>query len=298
MADKALYQQILAAASGHLASFAGQTLDVLDVARPSDLEYAIHLSKVISKLSPMLGNIIEYRVVAELNSNGGKVKGKWVRQDPGFPDTIFVSDVTPTPGIEVKTWFPLATEITARFKDSITHFSQDQTNVAMLAWLPDHMIYGKPRIIDVWVDSAKSVAEARDQHYHNPPDYLVFEPEDCSSRTRNLIQTNTNGYKFQGTAEQFKEAERIVASWGKDGKVFDCSSDYQTKIKQLLGRFPYRLDTNFAKMDRIEHTTLERFKSKVLSTHVNGYSVEEWARILANPEQPYSKGIIKSLIGL
>ena len=38
---------------------------------------------------------------------------------PGFPDTIFIGpNVTPSPGFEIKAWFPLATEITARFKDS------------------------------------------------------------------------------------------------------------------------------------------------------------------------------------
>ncbi len=41
----------------------------------------------------------------------------------------------------------------------------------------------------------RSIAEARDQHYHKPPDYLVVEPEDTSRRTKNLRQTNTNGYK-------------------------------------------------------------------------------------------------------
>ena len=49
--------------------------------------------------------------------------GEWQRQDPGFPDMIFVGPtVTPSPGFEIKAWFPLATEITARFKDSQNHF--------------------------------------------------------------------------------------------------------------------------------------------------------------------------------
>jgi hypothetical protein len=31
------------------------------------------------------------------------------RQDPSFPDTIFESEL-PKPGIEIKSWFPLAAE--------------------------------------------------------------------------------------------------------------------------------------------------------------------------------------------
>ena len=96
------YQRVLEAASQFLASFAGHTSDVIEVARPTDLDYAIHLSKIISKLSSLLGNIIEFRVVARLNQTGGWPAGKWARQDPGFPDTIFVGDLSPAPGIEIK----------------------------------------------------------------------------------------------------------------------------------------------------------------------------------------------------
>ena len=75
--------------------------------------------------------------------------------------------------------------ITARFKDSQNHFKDDQTYVCLLAWMPDQLIFGKPHIIDVCVVSGLSVAQARDTHYHNPPDYLVLEPEDTTARTRN-----------------------------------------------------------------------------------------------------------------
>lgn len=292
------YREILAKATEFIASFEGHELDVLDVSRPPDLDYAVHLAKVISKLSPMLGNMIEYRLTAALNDQEGFPEGKWIRQDPGFPDTIFESDITPTPGIEIKTWFPLATEITARFRDSVTHFSEDQTNVAMLAWLPEHLIYGQPKIIGTWVDTAKSVAEARDRHYHRPPDYLVFEPEDTSGRTRNLQQTNCNGYKFQGTAEQLADAERIVADWGDDGRTFCADAVYQDRLKTLLGQFPYRLDTNFAKMDRIEHATLEDFKRRVLGMRINGKTVLQWSRILRTPETPAHREALRQLVRL
>lgn len=283
-------------ASKELAGFSGRALDVLEVSRPPDLDYAIHLSKVVSKLSPLVGNMIEYAAVSFLNDKLEHPKGKWERQDPGFPDTIFRGSVKPEPGIEIKTWFPLATEITARFKDSITHFADDQTNVAMLAWVPEFIIFGRPLILDVWIDSARSVAEARDRHYHSPPDYLVFEPEDTSLRTANLQQTNTNGYKFQGTPKDFKQAERIVASWGPNGKVFSHSREYQVQLASLLGKFRYRLDTNFAKMDRIEHTSLEEFKRRVLGMTFKERTIAQWSRVLARVDQDNNKSVLQDLI--
>jgi hypothetical protein len=290
------FKAILLDASKALAGFSGRILDVLEVSRPPDLEYAIHLSKVVSKLSPIIGNMIEYGVVSFLNDKVKRRNGKWVRQDPGFPDTIFQGSVRPTPGIEIKTWFPLATEITARFKDSITHFAKEQTNVAMLAWVPEFVIFGRPKVLDVWIDTAGSVALARDTHYHNPPDYLVFEPEDTSNRARNLQQTNTNGYKFQGTPSELDRAKKLVDEWGPAGRKFSHSPKYQAKLKGLLSQFSYRLDTNFAKMDRIEHTTLEKFKQKVCSSTINGYTINHWAKVLGSPETTTNKAQLQSLI--
>jgi len=274
------YQNILERASEHIYSLKGGQVEVLDIAKPTTLDYAVHLAKTISKLSPLIGNMIELNVCEELNKLDWSGIGSWKRQDPGFPDTIFEGTINPTPGIEIKTWFPLATEITARFKDSVKHFEYNQTNVALVAWLPEFVIYGKPTIIAVWVGSAKSLAEARDKHYHKPPDYLVFEPEDTTSRTSNLQQTNTNGYKFQGSQEALMEAKKYLEEWGENSLVYDSGFEYQSKLKTLLGRFNYRLDTNFAKIDRIQHEELEIFKTSVLDTLIHGHTLREWSRLI------------------
>jgi len=110
----------------------------------------------------------------------------------------------------------------------------------------------------------------------------VLEPEDTTARTRNLQQTNTNGYKFQGTPAQFKEAQQIVARWGAGGSAYQPTPDCQLRLRQLIGKFKYRLDTNYAKMDRIVHTELEALKTKVMGTKVNGMTVRDWCRVLAN----------------
>jgi hypothetical protein len=272
-------------ASAHMQGLSGHEFDLLTITKPVSPEAAVNLTKVISKLSPLLGNLIEFNVCEYLSDKPEFEKlGKWVRQDPGFPDAIFQGRIAPTPGFEIKTWFPLATEITARFKDSQNHFLDDRTHVAMIAWLPASLIYGKPYILDVVVVSGASVAKARDDHYHNPPDYLVLEPEDTKARTRNLQQTNTNGYKFQGTPAQFTQAKAMVASWGPRGTAYLPTADYQLKLRQLIANFPYRLDTNYAKMDRIVHGEIEAFKSRVMNTRVNGMTVKQWSRIIGSAD--------------
>lgn len=155
----------------------------------------------------------------------------------------------------------------------------------MLAWLPDQLIYGKPRILDVVVVSGASVAKARDDHYHNPPDYIVLEPEDTSTRTANLQQTNTNGHKWQGTPEQFIQAQALVRSWGRSGTKYKPTAEYQRKLRDLLNRFPYRLDTNYAKMDRIVHPEVETFKTRVMQKLANGMTIGEWCRTFASGDE-------------
>jgi hypothetical protein len=259
----------------------GHIFDLLTVSKPVSPNAAVNLAKVVSKLSPLLGNLIEFNTVEYLNDKPEfSGLGHWRRQDPGFPDAIFEGSITPTPGFEIKAWFPLATEITARFRDSQNHFTDERTHVMMLAWLPEHLIYGKPYILDVVVVSGASVAKSRDDHYHNPPDYIVLEPEDTSARTKNLQQTNTAGYKWQGTPEQFREAEALVRQWGNSGHIYQPTAKYQELLRQLRARFPYRLDTNYAKMDRIVHPELEIFKTRVLNTNVNGMTVRQWIRTL------------------
>jgi hypothetical protein len=275
-------QEVIVLARTYLAGLAGHEFDVLEVAKPVSPEAAVNLAKIVSKLSPMVGNLIEFNTCEYLNDQEWfGTLGKWERQDPGFPDTIFVGDVTPTPGFEIKAWFPLATEITARFKDSQNHFVDDRTYVAILAWLPEFLIYGKPKIIDIVVVSGASVAKARDSHYHNVPDYIVLEPGDTTARTSNLQQTNTNGYKFQGTPEQFREALTLVKNWGADGRTYLPTVAYQQLLRELIARFPYRLDTNFAKMDRIVHAEIEAFKDRVHRTRFHGHTIGEWNRLLS-----------------
>lgn len=292
-------KDVIRLASQYLDDLCGHSFDLLDVSKPISSDAAVNLAKVISKLSPFLGNLIEFNTVDYLNKQKVFVPfGVWERRDPGFPDTVFIGNIKPTPGLEIKAWFPLATEITARFKDSQNHFQLDQTYVALIAWLPESVIYGKPRILDVCVVSGHSVAKARDEHYHNPPDYLVLEPEDTTQRTVNLQQTNTNGYKFQGTKEDFFEAEEIVKSWGDDGRIYRPTPEYQEFLRQLIKRFKYRLDTNFAKMDRIVHPDIENFKKLVYGTEFCGMEIGQWNKLLTSRRDQQIKAALQRYLGV
>lgn len=292
------YQTILRQASNELRHIKGESFDIVDIKRPSSIEYAVQLSKVISKLSPLIGNMIEFSTVDLLNRLKWNGKGEWKRQDPGFPDALFLSDtILPNPGIEVKAWFPFATEITARFKDSVTLFSPNHINMALIAWLPEFVIFGKPKIIDVLIVSGKSVAEARDRHYHKPPKYIVVEPEDTTNRTGNLQQTNTNGYKFQEERGDLMEAQRIVDSWGEGFLTYSPKKEYQDLIKSLQAQFTYRLDTNYAKIDRIEHADIERFKQSVEQSVFQEKTIKEWRQLLATTDMDLLRQELKSLLG-
>lgn len=292
-------QEIIQRAGNNLLKLPGHTFDVLSISKPVSREAATNLIKIISKLSPLLGNLIEFNTIELLNDKHEfESLGQWVRQDPGFPDAVFNGSVAPVPGFEIKAWFPLATEITARFRDSQNHFKDDNTFVVVLAWLPESLIFGKPKILDVCVVSGLSVSKSRDDHYHNPPDYIVLEPEDTTSRTRNLRQTNTTGYKWQGSRVEFDEAKRIVASWGKDGRRYAPTAEYQKLLRELRSRYPYRLDTNFAKMDRIAHNELEQFKERVLGIPVHGMSVRDWTRLLSRGRDSEIKAAFESHLGI
>lgn len=270
--------------------------DILNISRPSNVEYAISLGKFISKLSPMMSNLIEFKVVENLNRiQELQLFGKWKRQDPGFPDAIFQGDITPVPGIEIKTWFPLATEITARFRETQFHFQNDETKLLLISWIPQYIIWGKPKVLDICLVSALTVAKKRDNHYFNPPYYLVVEPEDTSLRTSNLQQTNVNGYRLQeNNPKRIREAELFIQQLGSFAKTYNPAPDFQQKvIRPLLSQYNYRLDTNFAKIDRIQMTEIELFKKATLDNKYFGKSIHEWSKLLSRLSREDAQRILE-----
>lgn len=278
------YWEVLTHAIAAIQELKGRRLDILTISKPRDVEAAVELSKVIGKLSPIVGNTLEYAVVRYLNAKTQLWPDgcRWIRQDPAFPDAVLEDFPEPRPGVEIKTWFPLATEITARFRDSQTMLQQHNTIVAVICWLPEFVIAGRPKVVDVFIADALDLALARDTHYHNPPHYVVMEPEDTSKRTRNLQQKNCNGLAYQGTPEQLEEALALVDAWGAEGKKYKTDTEYQLLLRHLIAKYPYRLDTNFAKIDRIGFNALEAFKIAMLGATYHNQTIQEWINVIAH----------------
>lgn len=93
--------------------------------------------------------------------------------------------------------------------------------------------------------------------------------------------TNTNGYKFQEDKSDILQAARVVRAWGAEQLFYDPDATYQNMLKVLQGQFVYRQDTNYAKIDRIEHVDIEAFKAKVENSIFHGKTVKEWSRLLS-----------------
>lgn len=271
----------MARAETMLTSLAGEVLTTVSITSENPDE-AIFLGQNISKLSPIIGNLIERRITHHLTEEDTSHGMSWIRQDPNFPDALLVDRHLKSTGagFEVKAWYVLSTELTGRFRESINLLQGKDVRVVVVAWMMDHIVYGTPQIVDVLVVDALGVASARDAHYHKPPDYLCQEPQDTAHRTSNLQQTNVLGYKLQDTSSstlnKLSKIHRVHP--GKDKASH--SADAQDLVRKLKNAAEYRLDTNFAKIDRIDHDGIEKFKSRVLDLSNNGRKNLEWIRLL------------------
>jgi len=284
-------------ASDCLERMVGHQFEQLTIHKPTSMFEALNMVKITSKISSLVGNLFEIDAAEALSADTtlGQL-GDWIRQDPDFPDVLLNWNKDVKPGFEVKAWYPMSTEITGRFKDSQNAFVNDNTYVALFAWLPERLLFGKPKVLRIAIVSGHAIAAARDDHYHNPPDYLVIEPRDTSSRTRNLQQRNTSGYKWQ--SGDFDEAQGIVASWGEDGTTYEPTPEYQQQLSELRSKYTYRLDTNYAKMDRVVAAGVEDFKTEVLSMEIEGRSISDWIRVFRSRDSSQTASILGDTFGI
>ena len=58
---------IINEAKTSISDMVNHLFDVLEVSEPASVEAAVNLSKIISKLSPLVGNLIEFNIVDYLN---------------------------------------------------------------------------------------------------------------------------------------------------------------------------------------------------------------------------------------
>jgi hypothetical protein len=71
--------------------------------------------------------------------------------------------------------------------------------------------------------------------------------------------------------------------------------EYQSQLRVLTSRFPYRLDTNYAKIDRIEHAGIEAFKREMGQKQFFGAPVNEWARVLTSSDDSAIRKAVRLL---
>ncbi|MER5458997.1 hypothetical protein ABT008_29960 [Micromonospora sp. NPDC002389] len=270
----------IARADEVLRSLAGEEINTITI-NSLDAEDAPFLALVISKLSPMIGNLLERKIIHILDREVDHGM-HWVRQDPGFPDALLVDNLgdSAEAGYEVKAWYALSTELTGRFRESLNLLAPRNVRVVIVAWCMSHVVYGVPQIIDVLTVSGAEVASSRDVHYWNPPSYLTVEPGDTTLRTRNLQQTNVNGYRLQDVTDA-QEIEALALVAEKDGRrLLPSSPEAQLLAQQLMANYPYRLDTNFAKIDRVDNPHIERFKAEVLNRRMRDRTMKQWVQLL------------------
>ena len=71
---------------------------------------------------------------------------------------------------------------------------------------------------------------------------------------------------------------------------------YQELLRGLMRRYPYRIETNYAKLDRIIHPKIEAFKQQVLEGEFHGLRVREWAGILASTNANFLAERLQTLL--
>lgn len=67
-------------------------------------------------------------------------------------------------------------------------------------------------------------------------------------------------------------------------------------LLSLYGQFVYRLDTNYAKIDRIEHKEIEKFKTHVLNTDFHGMTIKQWSNIFSSKDEAKLEYALKTLL--
>lgn len=276
----------------------GTKLDAITIKSVDPAEAPL-LGANVSKLSPMTSTLLEHRVVLDLAkaTDGGRFQIE--RQDPGFPDAGVFLDGLPTGhGLELKAHNVLSTEITGRFRASQLALEGKLIYVVIIAWVMDKIIHGQPLILDIEFVDALDVARYRDEHYNNPPQYLVSPPDDNEGRIASMLLRNVEGYVLQpsNTESDLAKVKLIQDALLAQADVTKPHHEHTAELtRHLRANLNYRLDTNFAKIDRIDHPQIEDFKKRNLDREYLGHSFREWRKVLKDIKSADAKKRARAL---
>ena len=279
------FREILVKAGSYLKDkYEGSMLDVVEVKKPGNVQLAWEWFSHFQEFAVLCNRLVESVVVDCLN-NMDCAGGGWTREKRRSNILYFNSaGVEPAPRVIVKAWQSFPVEQPTRFSESGKLFEEDNVSVISVGWVMEHMVWGRVRILSVESLSARDLVNARTSHYFRPPDYVVCEEE--SDKFSSLITDakQTRGYSFIGSEEQQRQAQALAERLGLQSDNYSFSQDYQKKLYQLLGRFPYREDRTYAIIDLIEQPDVVRARREALETVIDGAPVGLFAKLTGSKD--------------
>jgi len=258
----------------------------------------------LAKFSSVLSNMLEVHLVEELNKVNKMFNywpnHKWINQDPYFPDCILVPNKGYNPktnthgvmGIEVKIWYPMATELTARLNESQDTAGLDNSVLLIGAWMPKSLIWGEIHTLGAGVFDLLDVIRTRDRKWFKPPKELITEPNDTTSRTSNLQQTNVIFWELQSGNDI---AKTIVAGWPDEDYSTDSAT--QTRINHLIDHpdISYRQENqNRNKIQRINFAEIDDFRQSMSEKKICGKTLKSWQEM--KPATKISDEVFRALM--
>lgn len=210
--------------------------------------------KDLSKAAALVSGVIEDRIPTLLNNvrdrtwdeDGELHAFEFRRFTIGFPDILLVERADPEHvlfAVEAKSWYILSGDpLTARFETS-PDVMHNGTLVALVAWMLDGVVSGSPKLLRMYIDDAKRLAEIRDQAWTSiepAGSHRVVQPVNDPGTPRSLFKTQARG-----------EMLRADGQWTKDSQ-------------------------NFGKLNRLYDDRLNRFRDDVLSLPAAGKTLRDW----------------------
>lgn len=282
----------------------GKTFDVVTLNKVED-EAALDFAENLSQLSSLISLEIEADAINRLNQrfkNELPDGVRWARNDrihgEKYPD-LALADMSAAgsedasdrvwPGIEIKAWCPFATEITGRMKKGQSIMQQSPSTMILAVWLPEHLLYGQPKIFTTWVGDGLEMAKSRDQYWHNPPSSVIVEPDYSPDRAAHKQHTNVTRYLLDDDSQQ-ADARAKADELGILDRPYSYDSDYQQGVRTLINTFDYKKGSNnFRKLNRLHHPPLDQFRDSVRTANsVEGKTFKDWySHLKAGEEAPF-----------
>jgi len=284
-----------------------RTLNILKVNKCNE-DAVIEFIKNMSKLSSLISVQIETKALKRINATYGDSLPDnvgWVVNEriggEKYPDLAFGDfEFDPGsdwvwPGVEIKAWCPFATAMSGRMMKGQSIMQKYPDQLLLVAWLPEHLLYGKPQVIGTWVGDGLEMAKSRDEYWHDPPRSLILEPDFSPDREAHKQHTNVDRYLWDDSDDKLDEAREMARDLDLLGTTYSYEGDYQRRVRQLYSSFTYKKGTNFRKLNRLHHDPLDTFPERIRqNTTIEGKTLAEWNTHLKNDDANAFKTVLNS----